>query len=484
MANFNYRDIIFDDDFQLGHDELLSLTRNMDLVTLAIRNKYTNAIQIRIYRFDPDFWFRLNLKWSGDMTAYINIPRKNPVLGAEYQKIEVHTLMCEYSDEYVVTCIHRKQTASSMKQIPDSYIIGNFHLVSVVDNSITAIGRVMPQNTAKCNHAIYSFIPYGSEFYSVIGVLSEITAENEDTQRSNDLYLTRGSFKLQDILDHDKIKRCSVKYDPVCNINTLCSQTPDIKYCMLDKIDHDLVNGFNIININTEKGKCKITHNINEPNNAITLAKVHINSWRDDIYLASHGCNGFIKFNYEKNTIGTENTNINNLVIIVQHANGCKYPFQIINGWPDKYNLNTDFSYYQHTFKEFISENLLLLQSDMPNTKYKRMSTYMVFNLDYDALTATLITCIHTKQHDNSFVDNGIYGGLNNTVIMYKEGGNKQQKNKLKIPVPAHKLKILYPSSNRPGLDMLNDYLPFEMVELVNMYSTASPLAEFISDFS
>jgi len=114
IPKFNYRDLLFNDDFQLQpDDELLSLTRNIDLVTLAVRNPATNTIQARIYQFDPDFWFKLDLRWSGDMTGYIKIPRKNPVLGLEYQKIEVHTLNCKYSDEYIITYIHRKQTASS-----------------------------------------------------------------------------------------------------------------------------------------------------------------------------------------------------------------------------------------------------------------------------------------------------------------------------------------------------------------------------------
>ncbi len=489
MANFNYRDILFDDDFQLGHDDkLLSLTRNLDLVTLAIRNESTRAIQVRIYRFDPDFCFKLKLQWSGDMTAYIKTPRKNPVLRAEYQKIEVHTLMCEYASEYVVTCIHRKQTPSIMKQIPDSYIIGNFHLVSVLDNSITVIKRVMPQNTKICQHAVYSFIPYGTEFYSVIGILdlSDAKDESDDedakclyTQRENELYLTRGSIKFPETLDHANIKRCSVKYNPVCNLNTLCNQSPDIKYCMYNSIEHVLYDGCNIITIKLEHNKYKITHKITEltVNNNITLNTFNMKSrFGDNYILSSHGSNGFIKFNYAKPN-GKEHYEISMELV----TNGVSQPLQIINSWPNTYDLKTNFLNNPYDSTTFVSENLLLVKSYL-NSK-RNATVYMLYSIDYNTLTATMVTCVNVKQYNAVFFDN-IFGGIDNTMIILNNAAWGTQPKKKNTPSVAKAVfKILYPSSQSlpHGLDMLSEHLPHDMIELVNNYITSSPVTAHIN---
>lgn len=496
MANFNYKDIHFDDDFQLGSDdELLSLTRNLDLVTLAIRNKTTKTIHVRIYLIDPYYWFKFHLKWSGDMTAYIKTPRTNPVLNKEeYQKIQVYTLKCEYVNEYIVVCVRRKQTASTMKQIPNSYIIGNFHLVSVIDNSITVIWRVMPQNTKQCQNAVYSFIPYGQEFYSVIGVLdtSYIKDKSDEdcsyTRRENELYLTRGSIKLPNALDYEKIKRCSVKYDPVCNLNTLCNQSQNIKYCMFDSIAHKLYGDCNIITIECGH-KYKITHNIA----AMTLHnKITLETWKEKekLWFAdklfSHRSSGFFKLRYTQHEDIEEHYEIKMELVI----DGITQQFQIVNSWPHIYELNTNFIYRLFNYYELISENLLLIESNL-NSKHKD-TLYMLFNLDYNKLTATLVTCMNvtdTYTDTDTMSPDNIFAGIDNTLIIMNMSDRGTQLNKKKNKknnkrsIGKTEFKIIYPSSQAslpPDLALLDAHLPYEMIMLVYKYIISSPVPPMI----
>lgn len=490
MPKFNYRDLLFNDDFQLQpSEELLSLTRNMDLVTLAVRDPLTNTIQVRIYQFDPDFWFKLDLRWSGDMTRYIKIPRKNPVLRTEYQKIQVHTLMCESRNTYIVTCIHRKQTASSSAQIPDSYIIGNFHLVSVVDNSITVIRRVMPQNTNICQHAVYAFIPFGTEFYSVIGILdmSDINDESEEAtayiRRENVLYLTRGSIKFPDVLDYEKIKRYYVNYTPICNLNTLFSQSPDIKYCMFDSIEHVLHNGNNIITIKPEhNNEYIIRHNITDTlshNNIITLENLTMktkitNSNSNCKYIVSS--RGFIIFNFTRNK-GVAQYEINMELV----TNGISQPLKIINRWPDTYDINTSFFNSPYNHIKFVSENLVLVKTFLNSKSNKHDFVYMLYYIDYDALTATLITCANVDGYGTSFLDGELAEIDNTMIILKKKNKGKHNKNNTAKAGKAV-FKIIYPSSQAlpQDLAMLDENLPYELIDLVNKYITSCPVTAFI----
>jgi len=358
----------------------------------------------------------------------------------------------------------------------------------------------MPQNTSQCMNAVYSFVPYGSEFYSVIGVLEHEPEnnKNEDDRRSNDLYLIRGSIELPTELDYENIKRCAVQYDPVCNINSTCG--PSVKYCMFNNIKHILVDDYNIINIQHNKRNMydfqhiqhnyfKIKHSLNEMSDKIIMENMCIQTGsyqKTNNIKASHGCNGFVIFNLENKLKQTDHKS--NKCSLALHMDNKSYQFQIVNSCPDAFNLDTDILYYQYGIKEYLSGNLLLIDVDLPNSpyktnkKYQNMAPHLLIYLDYDAMTAIIHACIYMLDSSMQGKMKHIYGGLDNTVIIrdIKYKINPGRPLTITSKVEANRFRILYPARPEPCMDMLLDYLPYEMAELVSKYAADAPVQSYL----
>jgi hypothetical protein len=105
----------------------------------------------------------------------------------------------------------------------------------------------------------------------------------------------------------------------------------------------------------------------------------------------------------------------------------------------------------------------------------------MLYYIDFDALTATMVTCVNVKQYDAVFLDN-IFGGIDNTMIILNKTGNGNQVKNNPASVGKTEFKIFFPSSQAlpQDLSMLDEHLPYELIELVNKYITSSPLTAFI----
>jgi hypothetical protein len=309
--------------------------------------------------------------------------------------------------------------------------------VSVLDPTIHVIKKVMPQTGQQNNISIFSFVPHDNVFYSVMCPSKKGTY--------GELYLMKGELKLPNRENPNWLKLAKVNYTPVINFN---HEIQNYKInCNFYNTIHVIEDGYNIIYIRHYE-RCELTHEYKIRYGPLDSLFSAAKTWS-----YKHVYNYAIKHTQTCGIVlGTEP----HFDIMLKDQSDKLAKFQIINpftddvtvGFPDLFNPNQ---------LELLTCNLLLVtafkETKLENS-YTGLSTHkLLFNLDYEDLTAELITT---------------YRVLNNQVSVYHIGNADS----CYILLDGKQLMCLHksPVCDFKTMDILYDLLPVELVNIISEY--------------
>ncbi len=448
---FSYTQLTFNDGFKINDDidELLSITRNNDLLVLAVKRYITDAsahriggfhIHVHIYKIDKSMPSYCQLQWSGNMSKYIKLPNIKSYLNyperrPEYKQIQVYALKTEYADEYMIVYVWRKQHVNIFTH--DSYLISDFHLVSVLEPSIHVIKKVMPQTTRRNDISIFSFVPFDNVFYSVICTSKKGT--------HSELYLMKAELKVPCSENPNWRKLAKVNYTPVINFN---DETRNYKLnCNFHNTKHVIEEGYNYIYIQHYE-RSELSHEYKTKYGPLDCLIPHAKT-----------CAYKHEYNYavrHAQTCGLVLSPYRDIMLKGQC--GKLTEFQIINPFADDGNVGFP-ELFNPNHLELLTCNLLLV-SATKETKLGKShkgwySNKLLFYLDYDALTAELITTYRAHNNQVSVHHAG------NTDSCYILLNGKQIMLMQKSHVPVCDVKTM---------DILYELLPAELVCIISGY--------------
>ncbi len=446
---FSYTQLTFNDGFKINDDidELLSITLNNDLLVLAVKRYITDAsahriggfhIHVHIYKIDKSSPSYCQLQWSGNMSKYIKLPNIKSYLNyperrPEYKQIQVYALKTEYADEYMIVYVWRKQHVNIFTH--DSYLISDFHLVSVLEPSIHVIKKVMPQTTRRNDISIFSFVPFDNVFYSVICTSKKGT--------HSELYLMKAELKVPCSENPNWRKLAKVNYTPVINFN---DETQNYKLnCSFYNTKHVIEDGYNIIYIrHYERSELSHEYKIRygPMDSQFPVAKTWAYKHEYNYAIRRAQTCGLVLSPYNDVMLKGQTDKLTRFKIINPFAN------DVTVGFPELFDTNE---------LELLTWNLLLVTAIKKNKTEKSHtsghSNNLLFYLDYDTLTAELITTFRV---------------FNNQVSVYHAGTTDS----CYILQGGNQIMFLYKSSayNDKSLDILHELLPMDLVNTICEY--------------
>ncbi len=438
------------------------------------------------------------------MSTYIKIPKPKQyyslIRGPEYEKIQVYALKMEYADEYVIVYVWRKQKVGIFTH--DSYLISDFHLVpstlnykptpgglkhsvtsmprhsqaqslactkcrvrwsfapaaseeaqwaynrvstvSVLDQSIKVIKKVMPQTTQRNDISIFSFVPYDNVFYSVMCPSKKGTY--------GELYLMKGELNLPNCEDPNWLKLAQVNYTPVINFN---NEINNYKLnCNFCNTEHVIEDGYNIIYIRHYE-RSELSYEYKTRYGPLDSQLPHAKTWTykyeyNYAITKTQTCGIVLGAGTQFDlTLKDQIDKLNKLDKLAR--------FQIINPFADDDNIGFP-ELFNPNHIVLLTWNLLLITA-IKETKLGKShkgwySNKLLFYLDYDALTAELITT---------------YRVLNNQVSVYHIGNADS----CYILLDGKQIMLMHKSSvcDAKTMDILYDLLPAELVNIISEYT-------------